>query len=96
MIDRASHPADKSMRLALPTWLLLAGVTLLSYMIARGDQDGVSALDTALVLIFACVKIVLIGLVFMELAHAPAFLRRILFGYCALLCAGLVFLTMRG
>jgi len=69
----------------------LIGLSAFSYAI--GGHLRASPSSAMLLFGAAVFKILLIGLVFMELARAPCFLRRIFLAYCMVLLVGLVALS---
>lgn len=76
---------------ALVCGAVLIGLSAFSYAI--GGRSGAWSNSAILLFCAAGLKILLIGLVFMELAHAPRFLRRVFLTYCAVLSVGLVALS---
>lgn len=70
-------------------WIGLIVATLISWRI--GTDHGVHAsLATAIVLVVAFVKVRFVGMYFMELRHAPAWLRVAFEAYCLLVCTALI------
>lgn len=72
------------------SWLLLVGLTLISYWV--GTDHGLSNKDAACAALIAVAvgKVYLIGSEFMELRHADSRLLRAFQGYCAVLGVGLI------
>jgi hypothetical protein len=70
-------------------WLGLIVATLVSWRI--GTDHGLHAsLATAVVLVVAFVKVRFVGVYFMELRDAPAWLRTVFEGYCLVVCTALI------
>ncbi|MCX2934560.1 cytochrome C oxidase subunit IV family protein [Mycobacterium sp. CVI_P3] len=67
------------------SWLILMGLTLVSWVV--GAEHGVGSFAAVVVLAIAAAKIRLVGLDFMELRHAPIPLRAAFEGYCVVLWA---------
>ena len=64
---------------AIPVFVILLIATTLSWWV--GESSGFA--HTALIVIpIAFVKCLLVGLYFMEIIHAPAFLRMIMTAWC--------------
>ncbi|MGO9103479.1 MAG: cytochrome C oxidase subunit IV family protein [Mycobacterium sp.] len=66
-------------------WLTLVIVTILSW--AVGAEHKVGSGIAVLVLALAVIKVRFVGLDFMELRTAPAFLRGVFEAYCGILWA---------
>ncbi len=67
-------------------WLVLVVVTVVSWALGTDHDLGLGQELAALsMLVLAVVKIGLIGLNFMELRHAPSWLRLIFTAYCGAL-----------
>jgi hypothetical protein len=76
---------------ASAAWLLLAALTLSSWVLgtSQGSGDG-HAVASLTIICVAAFKIRLVGLYFMELRDAPGVLRWIFEGYCVVLTTLLV------
>ena len=72
-------------RSALRSWAIILVATLVSFAVGveRGEYDTVAVV----VLGIAAVKVRLVGLDFMELRHAPIYLRLLFEVYCVVLWA---------
>jgi hypothetical protein len=60
-----------------PVWVLLMIATAASWSLATDHGIGIHKAVTVAVLVVAFVKVALIGMYFMELRHAPPWLRNI-------------------
>ena len=74
-------------RSALRSWAIILVATLASF--ALGIEQGEYNVWAVVVLGIAAVKVRLVGLDFMELRHAPMYLRLVFEGYCVALWAAL-------
>jgi heme/copper-type cytochrome/quinol oxidase subunit 4 len=65
-------------------WFLLIVATMLSFSLGTGH--GISSHEVAAIMIMAVAftKVLLVGMYFMELRHAPQVLRGLFLGYCLL------------
>ncbi len=72
---------------ALRSWAIILVATLGSF--ALGIEHGEYNVGAVVVLGIAAVKVRLVGLDFMELRHAPIYLRLVFEGYCVALWAAL-------
>lgn len=79
-------------------WLALMALTVLSWLLGSDHGLGNSSQSTAslLILAVAVFKIRLVGLHFMELRHAPGYLRAIFETFCAALFSLLVGMYLFG
>lgn len=79
-------------------WALLAAVTLVSWLTARdgGSAHALSTPVTVVVLAIAAVKSQLVIWYFMEVRHAPRWLRAATAGWVVTLFALLLILYFRG
>jgi hypothetical protein len=67
-------------------WLVLCGLTVLSWVLAAGHGLVGSQLIASLAIIAVAVfKVRLVGLYFMELRDAPIAMRSVFEGYCVVL-----------
>ena len=73
------------------TWLILVAATIVSW--AVGAEHGTGSAVAVLVLAIAAVKVRLVGLDFMELRHAPLWLRLAFEGWTLVVCVALVVLN---
>ncbi|MEC9359707.1 MAG: cytochrome C oxidase subunit IV family protein [Pseudomonadota bacterium] len=71
-------------------WLVLVAATVLSFEVGHGIGFGDVRHASAAVLIISCIKVRLVVLDFMELRHAPHFVRIIAEAWVVSLCAILV------
>jgi len=77
-------------------WLALVGSTLFGWWLGHTvhSAEGAVRLATAGVLVTACVKTWIVGFQFMELRHAPWWLRHSFDAWVVALCAVLLFLCV--
>lgn len=79
-------------RRALVVWGALALLTLLNLLISDdGPTDGGAF---AAVVVLAAIKVRFVGLDFMDLRHAPKTMRLVFEGYCLVLAAVLIAVSL--
>jgi hypothetical protein len=66
-------------------WLVLCGLTLLSWVLAGSGPSGSQLVASLAIIVVAVFKIRLVGLYFMELRDAPTAMRGVFEGYCVVL-----------
>lgn len=71
-------------------WLALMAATLLSWALGVRAPVGEQALATAAVMVIAFVKVRFVGLYFMELRHAPSWLRLAFEAWVVIACAAVL------
>jgi hypothetical protein len=76
-------------------WLILVAATMVSFQSMILSQDG-ARIARAAILAIAFAKVTLVGLEFMELRHAPAFLKLPFLAWAVAVCAILLVLVWRG
>ena len=78
------------------TWLLLVVATGIGWWFGQTAQStqGNVSLAVSGVIIMAFVKIWLVGFQFMELKHAPRWLRHTFDAWCVAICAALLIICL--
>lgn len=79
------------LRSATPVWLVLSGLTVLSWVLGgRHDfSSGDHTFASLAIIVVTVFKVRLVGLYFMEVRDAPVWLRLLLEGFCTALFATL-------
>ena len=67
-------------------WFVLITATVLSYLVGTGHGIHSGSASSAVVLLFAFLKVRFVGLYFMEIRDAPMLLRTIYETYCLGVC----------
>ena len=68
-------------------WLILTGITLISWWLGVEHSIGSLRLAGVIILILAFIKVRLVGIHFIELRAAPRRLRALFDGYCVVVCS---------
>lgn len=72
-------------------WLFLALLTVASWWVGHGEVPQLNALVTLTVLLMAALKALLVIMYFMEVNTSPAWLKRTMYGWLAILLVVLIF-----
>jgi Prokaryotic Cytochrome C oxidase subunit IV len=78
-------------------WLVLVSATFVSWQLGAGHEIGVNSDTSAInivILLVAFFKVRFVGLYFMELRDAPRLLRALFEGYCLMVCALVLGMTL--
>lgn len=75
-------------------WLVLIGATIFSWYVGHGIPGLTPRWTGVVVVVTACVKMRFVALDFMELRHAPRWLRSTVEGWLVVLCVTLVALLL--
>lgn len=68
-------------------WFVLIAATLLSFFLGTGHGIDSHQVASIAILLVAFVKVLLVGMYFMELREAPNALRGLFLGYCLVVFA---------
>jgi len=78
-------------------WLILVGATAIGWWLGVTSQNAQNGIlfTTVGILISAFLKVWIVGFQFMELKHAPRWLRHSFDAWVVVMCAALVILCLR-